>query len=224
MLASVGQAFGVSTPTPLPLSDSPHPRPSHIVTSESRAIANGHRGAVLWLTGLPASGKTTLAMGLERELFRRGRQVFVLDGDFIRQGINSDLGFSNEDRSENARRVAEMARLFAEAGLIVIVALVSPAEKDRNRAREIIGPKFREIYVKADLATCEKRDPKGQYRAARAGSLDQFTGVSAPYQAPHGPDLVIDTSQLPVEAALARLVAFVDGSAAPLAPVDAWAI
>ncbi len=197
---------------------------SHIVTTESRAIANGHRGAVLWMTGLPGSGKSTLAMGLERELFRRGRQVFVLDGDILRQGISCDLGYSSTDRAENARRAAEMARLFSEAGLIIIVAMISPAETDRVRARRIIGPRFREIFVKADLAACEKRDPKGQYKAARAGKLSQFTGISAPYEAPMHPDLVVDTDRLSIETAIARLVEFVDGNAAPLAPVDAWAI
>jgi bifunctional enzyme CysN/CysC len=203
---------------------SAEPVVSHIVTAESRAIANGHRGAVLWLTGLPGSGKSTIAMGLERELFRRGRQVFVLDGDFLRQGISSDLGFSSRDRSENARRAAEMARLFAEAGMIVVVATISPAEADRVRARRIVGSRFREIYVKAELATCERRDPKGHYKAARESKLDQFTGVSAPYEAPQRPDLVIDTDALSVEASVARLLDLVNGDAAPLAQVDAWAI
>jgi bifunctional enzyme CysN/CysC len=195
-----------------------------LVTSESRAIANGHRGAVLWLTGLPGSGKSTLAAGLEKELFKRGRQVFVLDGEDLRQGINRDLGYSVGDRTENARRTAEMARLFSEAGLIVIAALISPSQTDRSAAREIVGKGFREIYVKADIGTCETRDPKGLYKAARASQLAHFTGVSAPYDPPARPDLTIDTTALSVEAAVARLVAFVDGEAAPLAPTDAWAI
>ena len=225
MMTSVEGQGGSQPPQPMvPPTIAGETTVPHIVTTESRAIANGHRGAVLWLTGLPGSGKSTLAMGLERELFRRGRQVFVLDGDFLRQGISSDLGFSGKDRSENARRAAEMARLFAEAGMIVIVAMISPAEADRARAKRIVGSRFREIYVKADLATCERRDPKGHYKAARAATLEEFTGVSAPYEPPARADLVIDTTILSVEESVASLFDYVNGDAAPLATVDAWAI
>ena len=198
--------------------------PDHLVTRDSREALNGHRGAVLWLTGLSGSGKSTLAMGLERLLFQRGRQVFVLDGDRLRQGVTSDLGFSPDDRAENIRRSAEVAKLLADAGMVVLVSLISPYAQERDRARAIIGERFHEIYVKADLAQCEARDPKGLYKAARSGAIKNFTGIDAPYEAPAKAELVIDTSGQPIERSLAALAAYVEPTIALQAVKDAWAI
>ncbi len=198
--------------------------PDHLVTRDAREALNGHRGAVLWLTGLSGSGKSTLAMGLERLLFQRGRQVFVLDGDRLRQGVTSDLGFSPEDRAENIRRSAEVAKLLADAGMVVLVSLISPYAQERDRARAIIGERFHEIYVKADLAQCEARDPKGLYKAARSGAIKNFTGIDAPYEAPAKAELVLDTSTQPIERSLAALAAYVEPAIALQLVKDAWAI
>jgi len=198
--------------------------PDHLVTRDAREAVNGHRGAVLWLTGLSGSGKSTLAMGLERLLFQRGRQAFVLDGDLLRQGVTSDLGFSPKDRAENIRRSAEVAKLLADAGQVVIVSLISPYAQDRDRARGIIGERFHEIHIKADLATCESRDPKGLYKAARSGAIKNFTGIDAPYEAPERPELVIDTTGQPLERSLAALAAYAEPAIALQAVKDAWAI
>jgi adenylylsulfate kinase len=152
------------------------------------------RAATLWLTGLSGSGKSTLAFELERRLLAQGRVCYVLDGDNIRHGLNRDLGFSAADRHENIRRVAEVARLMNEAGLLVITAFISPYRDDRALARSVIGPeRFLEVWVNADLSTCEARDPKGLYVKARAGAIPDFTGVSAPYEAPQHPALTLDT-------------------------------
>lgn len=166
------------------------------VTQTERAKLNGHRGGVLWLTGLSAAGKSTVAMTAMRQLFARGRQVYVLDGDNVRHGLNRDLGFTPEARAENIRRLAETAKLMADAGLIVMVAAISPSQSDRDQARAIVGNSFHEVFVSADLATCRDRDPKGLYKRAFAGEIANFTGVSAPYEAPQRPDLVIDTGKL----------------------------
>ncbi|MBP2227336.1 adenylyl-sulfate kinase [Azospirillum agricola] len=183
---------------------------SHTVSAEERSAANGHRGGILWLTGLSGAGKSTLAMALERALFDRGWQTFVLDGDNVRNGLNAGLGFSPDDRAENIRRVAETAKLFADAGMVVIASLISPLRDDRARARVIGGDRFHEVHVAADLATCEERDPKGLYKKARAGEIAEFTGVSAPYEAPEQPELVIDTAALSRSEALAHLLDYVD--------------
>ncbi|MBV8299960.1 MAG: adenylyl-sulfate kinase [Candidatus Eremiobacteraeota bacterium] len=182
---------------------------SHLVTTAERAERKGHRGLVLWLTGLPGAGKTTLAMRLERELFQRELDVFVLDGDTLRTGLTSDLDFSAEGRRENIRRVAEVAKLLADGGAIAIVSLISPAAEDRARAREIVGAPFREAFVSASLATCEARDPKNLYKRARAGEIDGFTGVGAPYDVPESPDLLIDTEHADVDRCVAAAVEFV---------------
>lgn len=166
----------------------------HSVTAEAREKRNGHSGAVIWFTGLSGAGKSTLAMAVEQLLFQRGMQTYVLDGDNVRHGLNADLRFSPQDRVENIRRVGEVANLFADAGLIVIVALISPYRSDRQRVRERLGSAFHEVYIQADLATCERRDPKGLYRRARAGQIAEFTGISAPYEAPEAPDLSVDTT------------------------------
>jgi len=180
------------------------------VTAEERHARLGHRGAVVWLTGLSGAGKSTLADGLERALFERGCQATVLDGDRVRFGLNAGLGFSPQDRRENIRRVAEAAKLFAEHGTIAITAFISPSAADRHHAREIISGStalpFIEVFVDADLSVCESRDPKGLYRKARAGEIAEFTGVSAPYDVPDSPDVVIRTSEDRPEACVARLM------------------
>ena len=172
----------------------------HLVSADERAQRNGYRGLVAWFTGLPGSGKSTLAMAVERELFARGYFVYVLDGDNVRRGLNADLGFSRADRDENLRRVGDVAALFAEAGAIVLVSTISPHAEERMRARAAARGAFREIYVRASVAACEARDVKGHYRKARAGEIADFTGVSAPYDVPEAPDLIVDTeTQSPAE-------------------------
>jgi bifunctional enzyme CysN/CysC len=184
---------------------------SNQIQMDQRFSRNRHKGAVLWFTGLSGSGKSTLATGLERELFLKGRQVFILDGDNVRYGLNRDLGFSPEDREENIRRVGEVAKLMAEAGLIVITAFISPYRHDRARVREILAEDsldFHEVYVNAPLEVCEQRDPKKLYAKARRGEIKEFTGISAPYEAPENPDLEIHTSEQTYEESLAQVLEF----------------
>lgn len=167
----------------------------------------GQKGCVLWLTGLSGSGKSTLARALEYRLVHAGHVAFALDGDEIRGGLNKDLTFSPEHRSENVRRIAEVARLFAECGIVCITSFISPLRKIRQQAREIVGPeRFIEIYLSAGVETCEKRDPKGLYQKARDGKIQNFTGISAPYEPPENPDLTIDTSCTTIEESLAKLI------------------
>jgi adenylylsulfate kinase len=178
------------------------------VSNEERLRRAGHRGAVVWITGLSGAGKTTLALAAERALFERGCQVFVLDGDKVRNGLCADLGFSLPERSENIRRIGETARLFYEAGQIVLVSAISPLRADRERARALIpSPHFLEVYCRCPLAVCEERDPKGLYRKARAGLLPEFTGISSPYEAPEAPDVLVDSAESSVEQEVARLLA-----------------
>jgi len=184
-------------------------RVEHSVSDDARYVRNGHHGGVLWLTGLSGSGKSTLAIGLERRLFDLGYQVYVLDGDNVRHGLNNDLGFSQADREENIRRIGEMAALMARAGMVVLSAFISPYRTDRERARTACGEAFHELYVKADLATCEERDPKGLYVKARKGEISDFTGISAPYEAPENPELTIDTVAFDVEECIDRAVEYV---------------
>ena len=184
-------------------------RVEHDVTAANRESRNGHRGGVLWFTGLSGAGKSTVAVAVERRLFNLGYQTYVLDGDNVRHGLNGDLGFSPEDRAENIRRVGEVAALISRAGMLCITAFISPYRSDRDRARLAGGAQFAEIFIKADLATCEKRDPKGLYKKARAGDIPDFTGISAPYEAPEAPELVVDTSSLSVEEAVERVVAYI---------------
>ncbi len=184
-------------------------RVEHSVSVDARARRNGHNGGVIWLTGLSGSGKSTLSVAVERRLFNLGYQVYVLDGDNMRHGLNADLGFSPEERAENIRRVGEVAALMSHAGLVVITAFISPYRSDRERARRATGENFHEVYVKADLATCEKRDPKGLYRRARAGEIADFTGISAPYEAPENPELTIDTGALDIEASIDVVTSYV---------------
>ncbi len=184
---------------------------AHKVMRRAREARFGHKGGVLWLTGLSGAGKSTLAMAVEQHLFRKGYAVYVLDGDNIRSGLNADLGFSPADRVENIRRVGEAAALFADAGFLCITAFISPYRADRARARAATPPGgFHEIYIRADLATCEARDPKGLYRKARAGEISDFTGISAPYEPPETPSLVVDTAATPLEASIEQILAYVE--------------
>ncbi len=187
------------------------------VTAPMRTARNGHAGGVLWLTGLSGAGKTTLAIETERLLFRKGYQICVLDGDDLRGGLNADLAFSPAHRSENIRRVGETAGLFAGAGLVAISACISPYRADRALARRAARSGFHEIYVKASLATCEARDVKGLYRRARAGEIRDFTGVSAPYEAPGACELVVETDDAPVADSVRRILDYVE-RALPLDP------
>ena len=178
------------------------------VSSADRAALLGQKPASIWMTGLSGAGKSTLAFALEHELIKAGRACFVLDGDNVRHGLNRDLGFSAEDRSENIRRIAEVARLMNDAGLIVITAFISPFRADRAMARDIIGAEhFTEVYVNTPIAVCEQRDPKGLYQRARSGEVAEFTGISSPYETPTAPDLVLDTSMLAQREALKQLTA-----------------
>ena len=181
------------------------------VSPADRETRNGHGGYVIWLTGLSGSGKSTLAIEAERELFRRGRHVYVLDGDNVRHGLCSDLGFSAEDRAENIRRVGEVARLFADAGVIVLTAFISPSQATRDAVRSIVpSGRFIEVFVNAPLQECERRDPKGLYAKARAGQIAEFTGVSAPYEPPLRPELEIRTDRLGVEESVTALLDYLD--------------
>lgn len=201
-------------------------RVEHEVSCGTRERRYGHAGAVIWLTGLSGAGKSTLAMGLEARLLQLGYACYTLDGDNIRHGLNANLGFSPADRSENIRRVGEVAALFADAGLICITAFISPYIADRAQARRACQESFHEVYVATPLAACESRDPKGLYRKARSGMLNEFTGVSAPYEIPRSPELIVDTEGLSIDASLDRLIEYVLASI-PLAnsktldPLDA---
>jgi adenylyl-sulfate kinase len=179
------------------------------VGSEERAQLLKQRPATLWLTGLSGAGKSTIACALERRLLEIGHSAYVLDGDNVRHGLNRDLGFSPGDRAENIRRIAEVARLMNDAGLIVITAFISPYRADREMAREIIGStEFLEVYVNTPMPVCEARDPKGFYKLARSGELPAFTGISAPYEQPLNPACSLDTAVLGVEACVELLMGF----------------
>ena len=180
------------------------------VSGQEREARVGHRGGVLWFTGLSGAGKSTLAIELERQLFAKGYSVYVLDGDNLRTGLNADLGYSHTDRTENIRRVGELAALFADAGTIAISAFISPYRADRYQAREAAGDTFHEVHVKADVETCEERDPKDLYRRARSGEIPDFTGVSAPYEVPESPDFIVDTAADDVTKCTDALVAYVE--------------
>jgi len=184
-------------------------RVEHRVGIDERWDVNGHRGGILWLTGLSGAGKSTLGFSLEQHLFRKGYQVYVLDGDNVRHGLCADLGFSPEDRVENIRRVGHAAGLFARAGFVVITAFISPYRADRDRIRAIDPEIFHEIHIDADLATCESRDPKGLYAKARRGEIEDFTGISAPYEPPVSPELVVNTANHSVEECLVQLDRYV---------------
>jgi len=181
----------------------------HTVSKEERAKLNGHKGAVLWFTGLSACGKSTVANTVDHLLHSQGKHSFVLDGDNIRMGLNKNLGFSAEDRTENIRRIGEVAKLFAHGGNIVLTAFISPYKADRDKVRAIMGPgEFIEIYVNASLETCEKRDPKGLYKKARAGEIKSFTGISDPYEAPEKPELTLDADKKGIDELAAEVVEY----------------
>jgi adenylyl-sulfate kinase len=186
-------------------------RGQQAIARNDRERRHGHRGAVVWLTGLSGAGKTTMAGALERALFARDIEAFVLDGDNIRRGLSADLGFAAADRTENIRRIAEVARLFADAGLVAITAFISPYARDRARARAIAeaaepGVPFLEVHVDAPLGVCEARDPKGLYRQARAGEVRHFTGLTDPYEPPAHPDVTLHTDRDSIDGCLAQLL------------------
>ena len=180
------------------------------VSSDERQVANGYPGAVLWMSGLSGAGKSTLAMALQRELFNRNIYVYTLDGDNVRNGLNRDLGFSEEERDENIRRVAEVAKLFAHAGMIVISAFIAPTNAARAQAREIIGNRFHEVHISADMNVCESRDVKGLYAKARRGEIEDFTGISSPWEPPENPDLEVNTGELSLDDSLGKMVGYIE--------------
>ena len=169
---------------------------THKVRKEERESLLKQKGVVLWFTGLSGSGKSTIANEVAHKLHSMGKLSYILDGDNVRHGLNRDLGFSPEDRKENIRRISEVANLFADAGLVAITAFISPYIIDRNFCRELVGRgRFIEIYAKASIETCEKRDPKGLYKKAREGKIKDFTGINAPYEEPENPEIIIDTDK-----------------------------
>jgi adenylyl-sulfate kinase len=177
------------------------------VSPADREALLGQKGCVLWFSGLSGSGKSTIALALEQALFARRRVAYILDGDNIRLHLNRDLGFSEADREENLRRVAEVARLIADCGVICLSAFISPLRVSRHRAREIIGPqRFLEIYVSTSLEECERRDVKKLYQRARAGEIQNFTGINSPFEVPENPDLVLDTARIPVNGSVEQLL------------------
>ena len=172
----------------------------HRVPRELKEKRNNHKSRVLWFTGLSGSGKSTVANATEKILHDMGLHTYILDGDNVRIGLNKDLGFSPQDRTENIRRITEIAKLFADSGLIVLTAFISPYKEDRDQAREIIGNEdFIEIFISADLSVCEERDPKGLYKKARSGEIKGFTGIDAPYEAPVDPELIVETDKNNIE-------------------------
>lgn len=179
------------------------------VTRERRQKANGHKSFVLWFTGLSGSGKSTLAHAVEEHLYQMQCRTYVFDGDNVRHGLCADLGFSEEDRRENIRRIGEMARLFVEAGVIAMTAFISPFREERQRVRQLFQPgEFIEVYCDCSLETCEARDVKGLYAKARAGIIPNYTGISSPYEAPESPEIRVRTDQETLEESIARVLAY----------------
>lgn len=177
------------------------------VTRTRREALNGHRGSIIWFTGLSGAGKSTLAHAVEEELYQRGCHTFVLDGDNVRHGLCGDLGFSSEDRVENIRRIGEMAKLFMEAGVIVLTAFISPYRADRERVRGMVEHgDFIEIYCDSPIAICESRDAKGLYKKARAGQIAEFTGISSPYEVPENPELTVRTGEEDLDACVQQVM------------------
>ena len=181
----------------------------HVTVGDRERLLK-QRGCTIWLTGLSGSGKSTIAVAAEKQLVTSGHAAYVLDGDNVRQGLNKDLGFSPQDRTENIRRIAEVAKLMTDSGLIVLTAFISPYRADREAAREIFTDgKFFEAYVDTSLETCEARDPKGLYVKARSGDIPEFTGVSAPYEVPKDPELIVKTDNLAVDESAEQLLSFI---------------
>lgn len=181
----------------------------HRVPRKEREQRNKHQSRVLWFTGLSGSGKSTLANATEKILHDRGMSTYILDGDNVRMGLNKDLGFSPEDRTENIRRITEVAKLFVDSGSLVLTAFISPYRVDRDEARKIISNEdFIEVYVKADLEICENRDPKGLYKKARSGEIKGFTGIDAPYEEPVNPELTVETAKADIDACANQVVEY----------------
>ena len=179
------------------------------VTRERRNQLNNHKSVVIWFTGLSGSGKSTLAHSVEEVLFSKGCKTFVLDGDNVRHGLTSNLGFSNEDRKENIRRIGEVTKLMMEAGLIILTAFISPFREDRIAVRNLISDgDFIEIYCKASLETCEARDIKGLYKRARLGEIKNYTGINSPYEIPDNPELIIDIDKEVLEESVSKIISF----------------
>ncbi len=182
----------------------------HKVKKADRAVLHGHRPAIVWFTGLSGSGKSTLASALEYRLHRAGLRTYILDGDNIRDGLNKGLTFSDADRQENIRRISEVARLFVDAGTIVLTAFISPFKKDREVARKLVGAgEFIEVFVDCPLEVCEQRDVKGLYKKARKGEITRFTGIDSPFEAPEDPEITIPTHLLTLEGAVDRLFSYI---------------
>ncbi|MED3662372.1 adenylyl-sulfate kinase [Ureibacillus sp. FSL K6-8385] len=179
------------------------------ITKEDYRKKNGHHSFILWFTGLSASGKSTIANAVAKELFDRGNQAFVLDGDNIRHGLNKDLGFDEQSRKENIRRIGEVSKLFVESGQIVLTAFISPYKEDRALVRSLVEDgEFIEVYVQCSIEECERRDPKGLYKKARNNEIPNFTGISAPYEAPDNPEIVVDSEKNSVEECKNQLIQF----------------
>ncbi|MEO6025744.1 MAG: adenylyl-sulfate kinase [Candidatus Binatia bacterium] len=181
------------------------------VTRADREKINGHKACTVWLTGLSGSGKSTIAVDLEKRLWERGIRAYILDGDNVRHGLNKNLGFSPEDRTENIRRIGEVAKLFTEAGVVALTAFISPYRADRDQVRKIMADgDFVEVHVDCPVEVCEQRDVKGLYKKARAGEIKEFTGISAPYEAPEKPELTINTAGQSVEASANQILAYLE--------------
>ena len=179
------------------------------ITKEDRQRLNNHKSCVIWFTGLSGAGKSTLATEVERELYKYGIRTYVLDGDNIRHGLNKNLGFSPEDRKENIRRIGEVAKLFVDAGLFALTAFISPYREDRQMVRNMHPPgEFIEVYVKCPIDVCEQRDPKGLYKKARRGEIKDFTGISAPYEEPEAPEIVVETDKQTIEQSVRQVIQY----------------
>lgn len=179
----------------------------HAIDRQDRAKLKGHPGMVIWFIGLSGSGKSTVASELERQLFQQGKHTYILDGDNIRSGLNSDLDFSDAARKENLRRIGEVAKLMVDASIITLTAFITPFEEERQRVKELIGPEnFIEVYVNCPIEECEKRDVKGLYAKARKGEISNFTGISSPFEEPESPDVLVPTHQLTVEEGVERVM------------------
>lgn len=180
------------------------------VTRADREQVNGHKGCTVWLTGLSGSGKSTIAVDLEKRLWERGVRAYILDGDNVRHGLNKNLGFSPADRTENIRRIGEVAKLFTDAGIVALTAFISPYRDDRDQVRALMPDDFVEVHVDCPVEVCEQRDVKGLYKKARAGEIKEFTGISAPYEAPAKAELTINTAGQSVEASALQILAYLE--------------
>jgi adenylylsulfate kinase len=179
------------------------------VTKQDRQKLTKHKSALLWFTGLSGAGKSSISVAVEKELYKRGIHTYILDGDNVRHGLNKNLGFSPEDRTENIRRIGEVSKLFVDAGVVTLSAFISPYRDDRKMVRELLGDgEFVEVYVKCSVNECEKRDPKGLYKKARAGEIKGFTGIDAPYEAPETPEIVVETDKQPLEKSVEQIISY----------------